>query len=113
MTNPPSSGLSTPPRCVDFERAYNFRDLGGYASSLGGSTRWNALYRSGALDSMTASDLSLYASLQIAAVVDLRNGDERGRSPDPVESVHIPVMSNVIKNRQLPDFKQFVERDHG
>lgn len=103
----------TPERCVGFEGAHNFRDLGGYPSRLGGETRWGRVFRAGALDRMTPADLEQYATLGIDAAIDLRNGDERARTPDPVPSIHVPVMNRFMDVRGRPDFEALVEHDHG
>jgi protein-tyrosine phosphatase len=109
MTVPPTDIQ----RCIDFEGARNFRDLGGYDSGLGGTTRWGRVFRAGSLDRMTPDDLDRFASLGIDVVVDLRNHDERDRVPDPVASLHIPVMGSFMTTRGRPDFGALVEHDHG
>ena len=109
MTVPPTDIQ----RCIDFEGAHNFRDLGGYDSRLGGTTRWGHVFRAGSLDRMTADDLDRFATLGVDTVVDLRNGDERDRAPDPVESLHIPIMGSFMARRGRPDFAALVEHDHG
>lgn len=82
-------------RRLDFEGVQNFRDLGGYRSRFGGSTRWGVLYRSDRLDKMSAADLVRFGELGIKRVFDLRNDDERATAPDPVPNVHVSIMSNV------------------
>lgn len=109
MTVPPTDVQ----RCIAFEGARNFRDLGGYPSASGGTTRWGRVYRAGSLDRMTAADLELFAGLGIHTVVDLRNHDERERTPDPIDSLHIPVMGSLMAARVRPDFAALVEHDHG
>lgn len=109
MTVPPTDIQ----RCIAFEGAHNFRDLGGYDSRLGGITRWGRVFRAGALDRMTAGDLDRFAGLGIDTVVDLRNGDERERAPDPIGSLHIPIMGAFMARRGRPDFGALVEHDHG
>lgn len=113
MSHPPALPLDAPARCIDFDGARNFRDLGGYASSWGGSTRWGRVYRAGALDRMTAVDLAQYEALGIATMIDLRNDDERERNPDPVPSTHVAVMGAFMAARERPDFAALVERDQG
>lgn len=100
-------------RHIDFEGARNFRDLGGYESHLGGTTAWGRVFQAAALSEMTDGDLERLAALDVAAVVDLRNSDERRLAPDPVESLHIPVMATFMARREPPDFSSFVEHDHG
>ena len=109
MTVPPTELV----RHIDFEGARNFRDLGGYESRLGGTTSWGRVFRAASLAGMTTGDLERLAALEVAAVVDLRNVDERRLAPDPVESLHIPVMAALMALREPPDFSSLVERDHG
>lgn len=116
-STPQTERMTVPPtdirRCIDFAGAHNFRDLGGYPSSLGGETRWGRVFRAGGLDRMTADDLDRFAELGIAEVVDLRNGDEREHVPDPVASLHIPIMGAFMARRERPDFGALVEHDQG
>ena len=100
-------------RLIRFEGASNFRDLGGYASALGGQVRWGMVYRAGRLDRLTGTDLEDLAALGIRTVFDLRREDEREQSPDPVPSVHLCLMSKVQAKRPLPHAELLVEHDHG
>lgn len=79
----PSTGRS---RLLPFESTENFRDLGGYATSFGGSTKWATIYRSDGLQALTDADLELFESLGIRAVHDLRRDSEREARPNRVES---------------------------
>lgn len=100
-------------RLVPFEGAHNFRDLGGYPSSLGGTTRWGVLYRAGSLAAMTASDVAEFDRLGIHTVFDLRRADEREVAPDPMPNVHVCLMSRVIDNQAMPERTSLVDHDHG
>jgi protein-tyrosine phosphatase len=71
-------------RRVPFEGVLNFRDLGGYRTASGGSTRWRLVFRSDALFRLTADDLVTYESFGIRAVYDLRSAEERVRQPNPM-----------------------------
>lgn len=79
-------------RRLPFEGAKNFRDLGGYPSFDGRRTRWRLVYRSGNLHELTRADLERFSRLGIKAVFDLRGSAERSLAPDPVPSVHLPVL---------------------
>ena len=67
------------------EGCVNFRDLGGYLNGRGQTVRWRRLFRSDALQDMTAADAALSVDeLNIGLVVDLRNTNEAqrdGRGP--------------------------------
>ena len=94
-------------RWLPIEGCVNFRDLGGYRNSLGQTIRWRRLFRSDALQDMTATDAA-YAmeELDIRLVVDLRNPDEAerdGRGPLPdlgAGYTHHP----LLQERGFPPF---------
>ncbi len=67
-------------RWLPMQGCVNFRDLGGYRNDKGGTVRWRRLFRSDALQEMTAADSMLAAEdLNIGLVVDLRNTNEANR----------------------------------
>jgi protein-tyrosine phosphatase len=66
---------------VPLEGNLNLRDLGGYASALGGEVRTGCLFRSDELHALTDSDLDVIAALGVRVVFDLRNDAERRLKP--------------------------------
>ena len=67
-------------RRVPLEGCINFRDLGGYASALGGATRWGLLFRADSLHRLTPADAEVVVGrLGVRTAVDLRASDERAR----------------------------------
>ena len=44
-------------RHIPLKNAFNVRDMGGYPTTDGKSTKWGMLYRSDALSSLTEEDL--------------------------------------------------------
>src|SRR5208282_6088265 len=68
-------------RIVRLEGAGNFRDFGGYAAAGGRRVKRGKLYRSAHHAQATDPDLEAIAGLGIAAIVDLRRGEERERMP--------------------------------
>ncbi|MEX0408669.1 tyrosine-protein phosphatase [Aquibium sp. LZ166] len=68
-------------RLVAFDGVANFRDLGGYMTAASRSVRWGRVYRSSALDKMTEDDGSLFLSLGIRTICDLRSAREREQAP--------------------------------
>jgi protein-tyrosine phosphatase len=80
-------------RRVPFEGAGNFRDLGGYSTSDGGTTRWGTVYRSDGLQGLTRADIDRFDALAIRVVYDLRRDDERERYPNRVPSVGVCIMT--------------------
>ena len=101
----PESG--NPQRWLPMQGCVNFRDLGGYGNSQGQTVRWRRLFRSDALQDMTAADAALAVNeLNIGLVIDLRNSDEAerdGRGPLPgmgAEHRHFP----FLEERGFPPF---------
>ncbi|HWD96893.1 MAG TPA: tyrosine-protein phosphatase [Acidimicrobiales bacterium] len=88
-------------RIVPFAGVLNFRDLGGYRTLDGRTTRWGRLFRSDALHDLTDEDLVVFRRLGVASVVDLRSTAEvarTGRGLLELESlrfVNSPVLSNA------------------
>jgi hypothetical protein len=84
-------------RLLSLTGAYNFRDLGGYPTSDGRSTRWNRLYRSDSLHELTDDDVAVLRNLGLSSVIDLRTPTEvertgRGRlAVEPLHYVHLTV----------------------
>jgi protein-tyrosine phosphatase len=76
-------------RRIPFEGIWNFRDLGGYPSASGGTTRSGLVYRSDSLHLLTTRDLELFDRLGIQAIYDLRRDDERAEYPGP--RPHVPL----------------------
>jgi protein tyrosine/serine phosphatase len=67
----------------------NFRDFGGYSSSLGGRVRTGRLFRSAHFAEVTDADRPALDGLGVTLVTDLRRKDERDRQPNvwPPEGV--------------------------
>jgi protein tyrosine/serine phosphatase len=68
-------------RVLPLERIYNFRDYGGYASTLGGRVKSRVLWRSAQHGEASAADLAAVDALGLVAVVDLRGPSEREANP--------------------------------
>jgi protein-tyrosine phosphatase len=86
-------------RLLPLVGAYNFRDLGGYPTTDGRSTRWGRLYRSDTLQELTEEDLALLRSIGLASVIDLRTANEVERTgrgvlgSEPIRYVNLSVLS--------------------
>lgn len=68
-------------RILSFQGGCNFRDIGGYRTRQGSSTRWGKVYRAGVLTYFTEDDHAPLTQLQIRAICDLRRAEEREREP--------------------------------
>jgi len=65
-------GTGSPARVIEFERCFNFRDLGGYAGRDGRRVRWRRLFRSMTPEYMTDADVAKARELGIRLVFDIR-----------------------------------------
>jgi protein-tyrosine phosphatase len=70
------SNDDAPSRLIPLTGAFNFRDLGGYRSVLGGEVRWRRIFRSDNLSTLTEDDQKVLADLSITTVIDLRTPGE-------------------------------------
>jgi protein tyrosine/serine phosphatase len=68
-------------RRVDFDGIHNFRDFGGYATACGRRLKSGRLFRSANHHHASEADLARMRELGLAAIVDLRQPDERAREP--------------------------------
>lgn len=79
----------------------NFRDLGGYPTRDGRTTRWRTMFRADSLGQLTADDLTALRPIGLRTVVDLRTAteiEERGRFPvddHPVRFHHVSVIDQT------------------
>lgn len=86
---------------VALERALNFRDLGGYQSTLGGTVRENRLFRSDSHANLTPADVEAVLGMGVRAVIDLRTPLEMNRDPsklagvDQIAYVSIPLSDRI------------------
>ena len=104
--------LDPPVRHVAFDTLFNVRDLGGYLTADGRTTRWHTLYRADGINRVSGADLDRLAALGLRTVVDLRTHgelEERGRFPVdalPVAYHHLPVIRETWENWDLdPDLE--------
>jgi protein-tyrosine phosphatase len=101
--------LDPPTRHVAFEALFNVRDLGGYRTADGRTTRWQTLYRADGINRVGAADLARLAALGLRTVVDLRTMGEveqRGRFPVdalPVDYHHLPVIRETWEKWEVAD----------
>jgi protein-tyrosine phosphatase len=63
-------------RRLDLAGAPNIRDLGGYLTTDGGTTRWGMIFRAGRLSTLTSSDKEILAAFNLKIICDFRREDE-------------------------------------
>jgi protein-tyrosine phosphatase len=91
----------------------NFRDLGGYETAGGGTTRPGRVFRSDSLSYLSDRDVAaLREELGVRTVVDLRAGhevEEYGHGPlaAHVRQLHLPI---VDQTREPPTLRRLVRR---
>ncbi|MBW6422059.1 tyrosine-protein phosphatase [Rhizobium sp. XQZ8] len=70
-------------RLIALEGAHNVRDLGGYKTADGGSTRWRSVLRGDALHDLSEADIEALLGHGLATVIDLRNAHEIAAQANP------------------------------
>lgn len=84
-------------RKLPFDGAYNFRDLGGYATTDGKTLRWGMLFRSDKLSDLSETDEQYLEQLNIRRIVDFRSELERSEEPNRIA----PDSSIAIVNKPI------------
>ena len=69
-------------RLVTFDGTVNFRDIGGYENNEGKHVKWNKIYRSDSLSSLTKSDEEKLEKMKVTVDCDLRTSNEQLMAPD-------------------------------
>ena len=69
-------------RHLDFEGAYNVRDVGGYSTTDGRQTRWRTFFRADSLHMLTPGDQSILVEYGLRTVIDLRRTAETQEAPN-------------------------------
>jgi len=69
-------------RVLQFEGITNFRDLGGYQGADERTVKWGKLYRSGAFNQTSRSDLAALKKLKLATLIDFRSSIEKEEEPN-------------------------------
>ncbi|MGF6886152.1 protein-tyrosine phosphatase [Nocardia sp. GAS34] len=77
-----ASGIHT----LGIATAPNARDIGGYPTQQGGMIRYGQVFRSDALNKLTAADQQALASHNIGTVLDFRSPNEVKAAPDQLPS---------------------------
>ena len=71
-----------PARHLDVEGAYNVRELGGYRTADGRTTRWRTFLRADSLHQLPPASQAALIEYSVRAVIDLRDSAEVQEQPD-------------------------------
>lgn len=94
-----SSSKDCPARHLALQGASNFRDLGGYPTVDGRTTRWRHIFRSNHLGQLTAADVEIVRALGVKCAFDFRGVDERAAGVcvmDEIAVYSLPIEPTVV-----------------
>jgi protein-tyrosine phosphatase len=89
----------TPARHLALHGASNFRDLGGYPTGDGRTTRWRHIFRSNHLGQLTAADVEIVRALGVKSAFDFRGQEERTAGVCVVDEITVhslPIEPTVV-----------------
>ncbi|OAF10861.1 protein tyrosine phosphatase [Bradyrhizobium centrolobii] len=89
----------SPARHLNLQGASNFRDLGGYPTADGRTTRWRHLFRSNHLGQLTAADIEIVRALGVRSAFDFRGLEERAAGACVVNEITVhslPIEPTVV-----------------
>ncbi len=93
-------GIAAGGRRINLRGCCNFRDVGGYRTADGSTTRWRSLFRSDGLHLLTSADRKHLGALGLTSVIDLRTaGEVAVQGPVPAAlgaSVHELPLEDVL-----------------
>lgn len=102
-------------RNVNIPSIQNFRDLGGYKSSVASTNVcWGKLYRSAQIDSLDACAFRELKNIGIHTIIDLRSEEERNNYPriqHGFNVVHIPIATGNMDELLLSIQKGQIKSD--
>ena len=102
MTALPASA-DDPRRLIRLQGTVNLRDVGGYPAD-GGRIGWGRLYRSDALNLLTANDRVELGRRGIGLVIDLRDERERELSPSALGDLVLRIEHNPVFSTPAASF---------
>jgi protein-tyrosine phosphatase len=89
----------SPARHLSLQGASNFRDLGGYPTADGRTTRWRHIFRSNHLGQLTAADIAIVRALGVRSAFDFRGVEERAAGVCVVNEITVhslPIEPTVV-----------------
>ena len=108
--------VNHPRRLIGLEAVHNFRDLGGYPTAGGRTTKWRTLFRSDGLYRLRgADDMSRVRQLGLKSVIDLRTErEQREQGIFPTDDIevtfhHLSIVDVTWSDTETPEFDDEVE----
>ena len=108
--------VNHPRRLIGLDAVHNFRDLGGYPTAGGRSTKWRTLFRSDGLYRLRgADDMSRVMQLGLKSVIDLRTErEQREQGIFPTDDIevtfhHLSIVDVTWSDTETPEFDDEVE----
>jgi protein-tyrosine phosphatase len=99
--------LTNEKRVLQVEGAYNIRDLGGYKTKDGRTTRWGVLFRADGLHNLTEESQQVLVNKGIRTVIDLRRSKELKEKKNPfADSGKVDYHNVCLINPAAPDGAQ-------
>lgn len=92
---------------------FNVRDMGGYSAAGGRTVRWNRVFRSDDLSTVTNDGLDYLARLEIRSIVDFRDIEEREYAPDRCPDCISGIYEFPIKVGNLMELLELNNYDAG
>ncbi len=92
---------------------FNVRDMGGYSAADGRTVRWNRVFRSDDLSTLTDDGLDYLTRLEIRSIVDFRDLGEREYAPDRCPGSVSNIYEFPIKVGNLMELLEFNNHDVG
>lgn len=95
-------------RMLKLETTYNTRDLGGFKTIDGKTTKYNVFLRSDDTDELTKNDIETLKKYGVKTVIDMRDKNEITKHPDKLDLpeinyYHIDVKDNYSKYHNRTD----------
>jgi protein-tyrosine phosphatase len=100
--------LDHPDRLVQMEQVHNFRDLGGYPTASGATTKWRTLFRADGLHRLrAAADIEIVQTFGLKSVIDLRTKrEQREQGIFPLEDIEVDFHHVSIVDATWSDSKE-------
>lgn len=105
-----STHTTEPTRHIELEHVFNFRDLGGYPTRDGRTTKWHTLFRADGIHRLSEADVATLRPLGLRTIIDLRTPneiEEHGRFPIDAYAAtyhHQPVLDVIWTPEQMETF---------